>query len=279
MDVCFGVKNSLLRSIIPPTEGTKKFLSLQLDTAVEPVTLVSNYAPTLFSSVVVKDNFYDELNSAIRSIPDTQSLLVLGDFNASVGADYTTWPSCLGYFEAGRMNGNVMHLLELCCHLDLCVANTFFNTKLQHPVSWRLDLVLIRSPSLPCIKLSRSYRSADCNTEHSLVCSKAKLQTRRICHTKKTGRSFISTSNTRNPIKVEGFVAVLEKCLPGPQSKNALERLERLRDAAYTSAMSVFGKQINNANWLQPCFKIQIRADTSSMKRNIMALNRLLDPY
>ena len=59
---------------------------------------MSVYAPTLTSAADAKDKFYDDPSAAIRNIPESHSLFILGDFNARVGADHETWPSCLGHF-------------------------------------------------------------------------------------------------------------------------------------------------------------------------------------
>ena len=48
--VGFAVRNTLLCTINPPTDGTERILSLQLSTAQGPVNLVCTYAPTLHSS-------------------------------------------------------------------------------------------------------------------------------------------------------------------------------------------------------------------------------------
>ena len=45
--VSFAIKNNLLGSIIPPSEGTERFLKLQLQTSAGLVSLISAYAPTL----------------------------------------------------------------------------------------------------------------------------------------------------------------------------------------------------------------------------------------
>jgi len=160
--VGFAVRKSLLGSVTPPIEGTERILSLQLQTSVGPVSLISVYAPTL-TSAELKDKFYDDLNAMIRSVPDKQPLLIAGDFNARVGTDHDPWPTCLGKFGTGKMNENGQRLLELCCHHELCISNTFFNTKPQHRVSWRhprskhwhqLDLILTRHANLSSIKLT-----------------------------------------------------------------------------------------------------------------------------
>ena len=182
--VGFAVRNTLLRSIVPPTMGSERILSLQLHSSAGLVTLISAYAPTLSSTTEVKDKFYDELAATIKKVPEREPLFILGDFNARVGADNNSWPTCLGRFGIGKMNENGQRLLEFCCYYGLCVTNTFFNTKLQHRVSWRhprskhwhqLDLILTRRSSLPSTTITCSYQSADCDTDYSLVCCRVKL--------------------------------------------------------------------------------------------------------
>ena len=171
-------------------------------------------------------------------------LFIAGDFNARVGVDHNSWPTCLGQFGIGKMNENDQRLLELCCHHGLCVSNTFFNTKPQHRVSWRhprskhwhqLDLILTRRVNLYSIKITRSYQSADCDTDHSLVCSKVKLLVKSLHRTRKEGRPRIDISKTRDHRKVEEFAQVLEDSLPGPPTANAQDRWKHFRDVLSTT--------------------------------------------
>ena len=92
----------------------------------------------LCSSVEIKDRFYVELDSVIRSIPATEHLYLLGDFNARVGSDHVSWPDCIGHFGIGKMNENGQRLLELCLYHNLCITNTFFHTKPRQNVSWSI---------------------------------------------------------------------------------------------------------------------------------------------
>ena len=123
--------------INPPTDGTERILTLQLSTAQGPVNLVCTYAPTLYSSPEDKHKFYEALHAVVREIPTTELILVLGDFNARVGADHESWPDVLGHHGIGKMNENGQRLLEFCCYHKLCVTNTFFQIKACHKVSWR----------------------------------------------------------------------------------------------------------------------------------------------
>ena len=125
--VGFTVRNRLLGSITPPAEGTERILSLWLQTSSGPLSLISTYAPTFAFTAEAKDKFYDILSAAIRRIPDRELLFIAGNFDARVGVDHKSWPTCLGQFGIGKMNGNGQCLLELCCHhgLTLYVSDTF----------------------------------------------------------------------------------------------------------------------------------------------------------
>ena len=248
-------------SITPPAEGTERIMSLRLQTSSGPVNLISAYAPTLASPAEAKHKFYDDLSTTIRRIPDRELLFIAGDFNARVGIDHNSWPTCLGHFSTGKMNENGQRLLELCCHHELCVSDTFFNTKPQHRVSWRhprskhwhhLDLDLTRHVDLSSIKITRSYQNADCDTDHSLVCSIVKLRVKKLHRTRKEGRPRIDTSKTHDQRKVEEFARVLGDSLPGPPTANIQERWEHFRDTVYNAAKSIFGKKTSkSADWFK----------------------------
>ena len=146
---------------------------------------------------------------------------------------------------AKRTDGDELHSCNghLCLYRDLKILKVMIPATyvrnlqplgLQHRVSWRhprsnhwhqLDLILTRRSCLPSVQITRSYQSADCDTDPSLVCSKAKLRTKKVHRTKKEGRPRIDNSKTRDQGKVEEFARVLEKSLPGPSGVSALEKM------------------------------------------------------
>ena len=172
--VGFAVRNTLLSSMEPPSQGTARILSLRLSTPSGPANIFSVYAPTLCATAEAKDAFYEELEAKIREIPQKEDLFLLGDFNARVGSDHNSWPRCIGHFGVGKLNENGQRLLELCTFHGLCITNTFFSTKPQHRVSWRhprskhwhqLDFVITRRSLLNHVLITRTYHSADCEVE------------------------------------------------------------------------------------------------------------------
>ena len=129
------------------------------------------------------------MQRVIRGIPRQGHLMLLGDFNVRLGSDHDSRSSCLGPHGVGSMNENGQRLPELCTLNELCITNSFFQSKAQHKVSWRhprpkhwhqLDLSIARRYLLQNVLLTRSYHSADCDTDHSLVCSKTSLRSEQV---------------------------------------------------------------------------------------------------
>ena len=82
------------------------------------------------------------------------------------------------------MNENGQRLLELCTLHNLCISNTFFKGKPTHRATWRhprsghwhqLDMIIVRRASIGSVLISRSYHSADCNTDHAIVRAKIRI--------------------------------------------------------------------------------------------------------
>jgi len=62
--------------------------------------------PTLPGTEDKKEAFYESLNSVIQLVPYKHKLFILGDFNARVGRDFSTWPKVLGHHSVGNENPN-----------------------------------------------------------------------------------------------------------------------------------------------------------------------------
>ncbi|XP_047476441.1 uncharacterized protein LOC125030447 [Penaeus chinensis] len=264
--VGFAVKNSLLKMIEPPTNGSERILTMRLNTTTCPVTLISVYAPTLMASSDTKDEFNENLCATLLKVPPKDQVILLGDFNARVGSDYEAWPSCLGKLNVGKVNENGQRLLEFCTRLNLCVANSFFQTKPQNKVSWRhprskhwhqLDLVLVRRSNLNSIKVVRSYHSADFDTDHLLVCCKVKLSPKKMFFSKAKGKPRLNTANMQDPVLVSQFTNLFEKEYSIIESDQAEKRWQSLKSAMHSCALATFGrKKTKSSDWFETKSKI-----------------------
>ena len=73
-----------------------------------------------------KEELYELLGQTLQKIPPTDKVIILGDFNAKVGDDFTSWPIALGKFGRDKSNSNGEQLLSICTQFNLAITNTFF---------------------------------------------------------------------------------------------------------------------------------------------------------
>ncbi|CAE1281933.1 unnamed protein product [Acanthosepion pharaonis] len=190
----------------------------------------------------VRDQFYEALDETIFRNPKTEGLYLLGDFNTRVGAYCDTCPSCLGCQGIGRMNENGQWLLELGCHHG-------------HPRSrhWhQLDLVLTRHANLRSVLHTRSFHSAYCNTDHSLVGCNVRLRAKKIHCSKTKGLPRINTCCSNDPESSRHFQTTFSTQVD-TSSFSATDidsRCHHLLHAIYISALTAFRKKDRqNADW------------------------------
>ena len=73
-----------------------------------------------------------QLKGTLRTIPSTDKLLLIGDFNARIGRENDKWPSALGKYGIGKCNSNGELLLALCTEFNQIVTNTMFKQRYAH---------------------------------------------------------------------------------------------------------------------------------------------------
>ena len=234
----------------PGSSGSEQLLNLCLNTTRGLVTLVSVYAPMLSTTQDAKDEFYENLASTIRKIPSTKQLVLLGDFNARVGADNDSWPSCLGPFGVGKMNENGQQLLKLCVFHNLCITNSFFKTKPQHKVSWRHP-----------------------HSKHWHQLDLIPLQPKKFHRAKKQGNLHIDISKMTQPDLMEQFAEAFEEEYDASQSGDTdAEKWETLQDTIHHITLAISGKKTSKSHdWYE--------AKSSDMTPIIEAKHATLTEY
>ncbi|KAL8592312.1 hypothetical protein ACOMHN_036946 [Nucella lapillus] len=241
----FAVMNSSLKMVETGNKGCERQLTLRLHTSNE-----------------AKDEFYTKRNDVIENVHNEHF--------------------CLGHFGVDKINENGQGLLELCSYHGLCVTNSYFHTKPQHKVSWRhprskhwhqLDMVIVKRMNLKFMLCTRTYHSAEYDTDHSLVCSKIRLLPKKIHHNKQVGKPRINTTKMQYPEKVEEFAKYLDYALSAnhPHS-SATEKWEHLWETIQKTAFATYGRKTSkNHDWF--------KARSSEMTPVIEAKRAVLAEY
>ena len=86
--------------------------------------ILQAYAPNIESQ---HKAFLEEVEVALGKAASSESLVLLGDFNAHVGIVNATWKGVIGQHGDPDINKNGKCLLQLCATNGLCIMNTFFS--------------------------------------------------------------------------------------------------------------------------------------------------------
>ena len=101
----------------------------------------------------------------------------------------------------------------------------------------------MRRTNLNSIKVVRSYHSADCDTDHLLVCCKIKMTPKRMFFSKVKGKPRLNTANMQDPELVAQFTNLFEEKYSPLESDSAERRWEVLKTAMHSCALATFGKK------------------------------------
>ena len=93
--VAVALSNKLTPMIIEVTPVNERITKQRIRHSSGVISLVSVYAPTEANHLTVKDAFHATLDSVVDQCPRRDTLLVLGDFNASTGTDRNGYETCV----------------------------------------------------------------------------------------------------------------------------------------------------------------------------------------
>ena len=253
--VGFAIRNNIINNLSSLPKGhNDRLMSLRLPLIKgRHITIISAYAPTMTNPDDIKDKFYEDLDSLIKTIPKEDKLLILGDFNARVGTDYTTWEGIIGRNGVGKCNSNGLLLLKTCAEHSLLITNTVFRlphrnrTSWMHPRSrqWHLiDYVLTRQKDRHDILVTKSMCGADCWTDHKLIMTKLSLQIQQKRRpqgqkkTKKINANALSTTSTKRAF-IKDLSNTLDSTTFDPADAEA--NWSSLKEAIHTASKNNLG--------------------------------------
>ena len=100
-----GVGFAIANKTVLPTGISERLITLRISIGENRyANIISACAPTLTNPDQAKEEFYELLGQTLQKIPPTNKVIILGDFNARVGDDFTSWPIDLGQFGRDKSN-------------------------------------------------------------------------------------------------------------------------------------------------------------------------------
>jgi hypothetical protein len=147
------------------------------------IIVLNVHAPCGDKSDDVKDSFYEELGRVFDQFPRYDMTVLLGVFNAKVGRE-NIFKSTIGNGSLDEIiNDNGVRTVKFATSKNLIFKSTMFPQRNSHKYTWtspegnthnETDHVLIDKRRHFSILDVRSFRGADCDTDHYLVVAKVR---------------------------------------------------------------------------------------------------------
>ena len=182
--VAVAISSRLQPSVVEVTPVDERIMRVRMKHTFGFISLVAVYAPTEMREIEEKEMFYAKLDSVLDRCPSRDTLIVLGDFNASTGTERDGYELCVGPHGSGTRNTNSAVLLNLARFRRLRIAGSWYQRPELHRWTWysnaggvakEIDHILV-STRWRILQNCRVFRSAEFfATDHRLVIATLKL--------------------------------------------------------------------------------------------------------
>lgn len=275
---CHGVAILLSKQIaqIVSTATRKSNRIIVLHLLGNPkICFISAYAPTETASESTKDEFYEDLNEVLTSIPRHTIIILAGDLKARLGKDSRSTNSrVIGndcYHEFTNENGQ--RLIDLCDAMDLRPTNTHFANRRSRLSTYKdpngnyfqLDHIMINMKWWKSIKNCRSYNTIDIMSDHKILSANFKLSLRATKREINPRRLYMVEKLANRQIQKDfnielknHFDALFDENDPSNRIDEVQKRSEALYTALEETCDKVLGKRPKNKH---PSWVSQVTLD------------------
>jgi hypothetical protein len=253
--------SSLWASLIDDWQPISDRIALiRLNTSPLPTVAVCAYAPTNDADDRQKDDFYELLNRTILGFRKDTFLLLLGDFNATLGKPIPE-EVLIGPHSLGERNDNGDRFYAFLEHHNLVAVNTFFRHKRRHLVTWlspdgrtrkQLDFICIKRRFKGSALSCRSYWGSSLLSDHALLVARLRLRLKksRPTQTPKVAVERLAHAPNRQAFQTS-LLNNLAAHLPLSQSVDA--KWDRIRNCVMNSANASLGTRKKPVDsWITP---------------------------
>lgn len=171
------VTPDVAKCVLNFTPISHRVMLLQLQASPNNINIIQVYAPTADKEEEEVIEFYHNINQIIDQIPKHELLIVMGDFNAKLGAGYKS--QYIGIHGLGERNprGDLMETFAETS--ELVVLNTFFKLPARRLYTWKspqdkpgrivrnqIDFMLVNKRFRNSFKAVKTYPGADLESDH-----------------------------------------------------------------------------------------------------------------
>ncbi|CAF0993692.1 unnamed protein product [Adineta steineri] len=120
---------------------SERIIKIRLVCTPTNITIISVYSPNNpvnKQMTEASEKFYNDIQDTVNKISTDDMIIIMGDLNAKVEGvqGLPTINNCVGPFTVDSVNENGTRLMDFCMINNIIIANTFFEHKSVHQMSW-----------------------------------------------------------------------------------------------------------------------------------------------
>ena len=227
------VSSSIEKSVIDFFPISDRLMVLKINTSRRVMNIVQVYAPTNDKDDNMIEEFYAELDEAMKLAKKGEITIIMGDFNAKVGAGAVG--NVVGNFGLGDRNNRGDRLVQFCTEQQLSIVNTFFKLPPRRLYTWKsptdceehrvrnqIDYILINTTFQKSVKSAKTYPGADINSDHNPVVMEINMRRFKHVNCPKPPK-HIDITKLKNPLMKTTTAQNLEKRIQNIESSTIVE--------------------------------------------------------
>ncbi|XP_055386749.1 uncharacterized protein LOC129615538 [Condylostylus longicornis] len=234
---------------------------IRLKGKFQNLSILSVYAPTEDAEENNKDNFYDKLTAYCNKISRHDMLITIGDYNAKIGKEYFVGEVAGQHSLHNISNNNGIRACSFAASQGMWISSVSFPHKNIHKETWKIpgmrganqiDHVMIDKRHAISIADVRSYRGANCDSDHYLVVAKVHQRISNVSSRNSFKRTIWNTSkiieSTSERVRFQQKVEEKINRNQRENETNVSDKWNNIKSILSHAANETIGKKINNTN-------------------------------
>ena len=164
-----------------------RIMMLKLNAEPVDILIIQVYMPTSTAVEEDVDNIYDQIEGILKENRGKHNTIVMGDFNAVVGANRAS--KSMGPYGLGTRNPRGQKLVNFAKRNNYILTNTLFNHHKRRRYTWKmpgdqaryqLDYILVKQRYKNGVKNCRAYPGLDVYSDHNPVMMSMRIKLKKI---------------------------------------------------------------------------------------------------
>ncbi|XP_055390541.1 craniofacial development protein 2-like [Condylostylus longicornis] len=250
-----------------------RIMLMKINAKPVKLNIIQIYAPTADSSEDEIEELYEQINYLMKQLKPHEINMVIGDFNAKVGAGRVD--GIVGPFALGLRNERGDRLIQFCQEQKLKITNTWFCLPYRRLYTWtspqhsrgniirsQIDYILINKRFSSSVKSVCTYPGADVPSDHNLLVAKINIKlarTRREHRQPKIDVEKLNNTDIKNQLATE----------INNQLRSVMEESENIWDHKYVAKQKWMTPEILQMMEKRRTFKNKNSAEYRSIHHQI----------